>query len=262
MGHSARETLVAIAIKNKGDWNRIVHDLDHKIQVEEEYFEKLKDYEGEYGYITLLDDNYPQQLKETPFAPVVLFYKGNVSLLNSDRIISVIGTREPTDYGRAMTNKIVKGLAEEDFVICSGLARGIDSFAHKTALENNAATIAVIGNGINKYYPLKNRPLYDEIIDFGGLIISEYPFDVEPTQDKFGKRNRIVAGLSKGIVIIEAFKNSGTLITTKYGLNMGKDIYCVPDRAGHDSVCNNLIKQGAKLVESYQDIVSDLFNNV
>lgn len=246
------EILVYFAIKYGGDWDKIYSAINKKEKVNnEEIKEALLNCDK---YITLLDDNYPQRLKNIYKPPFVLFYKGDINLINSLKTIGVVGSRENSEYGKKATQKIVKELVENDYVIVSGLAKGIDAIAHRECLDNKGKTIAVVGNGLDKVYPLENKQLQEEIIN-KGLILSEYPNFIEATKENFPKRNRIVAGLSDSILVTEAKNKSGAMITVNRALEMGKDIFCVPDLINNDSGCNTLIKEGAKLVENINDIL-------
>jgi len=209
-------------------------------------------------YITLLDERYPYRLKNIYKPPFVLFYKGDINLLDvSRKSIGVVGSRKNNEYGKSVTEKIVKELVAENIVVISGVANGIDSIAHCTCIESGGSTIGVIANGIDVYYPIENRDLQEKITKVG-LILSEYPSFKETIKDNFPKRNRIIAGLSDGILVTQAKLKSGSMITVSRALEMGKEIFCVPDVIYNESGCNNLIKEGAKLVESAQDILNEI----
>ena len=173
--------------------------------------------------------------------------------MDEKNIIAVIGARENSLYGEKMTKKLVIDLVNNGYSIISGLAKGIDAIAHKTCLENDGNTIAVIGSGLNYIYPKENYYLYKEI-GKNGLIISEYPDFVKPIAFHYPSRNRIIAGICDSILVTEAKNKSGTMITVKYGLDCGKDIFAVPSEACLDSGCNKLIKEGAQLVETIDDL--------
>lgn len=251
------EVLVYLSIIHNGDWNKIYRDVLDKRPIEkEDVLNKVK--ELNCSYITILNGSYPLSLKSTFKPPFVLFYKGNIELLKTEkRKIAVIGSRDNSEYGKITTENICKDLVKENFVIVSGLAKGIDSIAHKSCLDNNGETIAVLGNGINVTYPKENDMLYKKIGN-EGLIISEYPPNVLPDSFNFPKRNRIIAGLSEGVLVIEAKEKSGTMNTVSHALEDGKQIFCVPERSNLNSGCNKLIKEGAKLVETAKDILEEL----
>lgn len=251
------DILVYLSIIHNGDWNKIYQDIVEKKAIDKEDVEEtLKSVT--YPYITLLNSNYPECLKYIFKPPFVLFYKGDINLLNNNyKRIAVIGSRENSDYGKISTENICKDLVKENVVIVSGLAKGIDSIAHSTCLDNKGKTIAVLGNGININYPKENEELYRKI-EKEGLIVSEYPNDVQPDSFNFPQRNRIISGLSEGIVVVEAKEKSGTMNTVAHALEDGKQIFCVPERNNSNSGCNKLIKEGAKLIENARDILEEL----
>ena len=202
---------------------------------------------------------YPAILKEIYSPPPLLYYFGNIELLNEDSI-AVVGTRNPSDYGKNICKDIVKDLTKYDIVTSSGFARGIDTIVHMETLENKGRTIAVLGCGINIVYPASNKILFRKIVE-NGLIISEFPLDTKPEPGNFPKRNRIISGISKGIVVIEASKKSGSLITANFALNQGKDVFAVPGNVYNykSKGTNYLIKTGAYLIENGKEIVEILF---
>lgn len=210
--------------------------------------------------IAIEDDGYPSLLKEIYDPPSALYYKGN--LKKDGERLAVVGTRKCTSYGMQAAEKIVRELAENGLEIISGLALGIDTVAHQSTLEKNGYTIAVLGSGLNEksIYPLQNRGLAEKIIEKNGAIISEYPYGTPPLKENFPKRNRIISGLSLGALIIEAPYESGALITGRYGLEQNREIFAVPGNIySHNSEgTNNLIKLGAHLIVSGQDILEIL----
>jgi len=210
--------------------------------------------------LTYSNKNYPEKLKEIHSPPPILYCLGDISILNRENIVAVVGSRNPTDYGINATKDIVKGLVRKNIIIASGFAKGIDTIAHQEALYNNGKTIAVLGSGINIIYPAKNRALFDKIKN-NGLIISEFSLDTKPEPGNFPKRNRIISGISKSIVVIEAGKKSGSLITAEFGLNQGRDIYALPGNIYNYKAkgTNYLIKNGAYLLESANDILENSF---
>ena len=211
-----------------------------------------------YKAITLLDANYPQCLKHIYKPPIVLFYYGDISLIGDyDRNISIVGSRENSEYGANITREIAGGLAEKGYVIVSGLARGIDGIAHASAIEKGGKTVAILGCGIDICYPSENLELYREIKE-NHLLISEYPGNTSIQPYYFPIRNRIIAGLSKTLVVTEAFHSSGSLITAALALQGNTDVMCVPHEAGKQSGCNKLISLGAFLVESAEDVIEQM----
>ncbi len=202
---------------------------------------------------------YPPQLRDIPASPPVLYVKGE--LRETDRwAIAIVGTRRLSAYGRQMTHLITSGLLRHDITIVSGLARGIDSVAHKLAVEQGGRTIGVLACGIDCIYPPENRKLADQIADGQGAIISEHALGVQPEKKNFPPRNRIISGLSLGTVVVEAAEISGALITTKFAREQGREVYAVPGNANSRASkgTNKLIKQGGKLVTEAQDILEDL----
>lgn len=210
---------------------------------------------------------YPQNLKEIYDPPVSLYIKGNKDILNNNSI-AIIGCRDASEYGIKAAKYFSYNLSKEGINIVSGLAKGVDSYAHignicaqdELNLESKdkeiGKTIAVIGSGLDIIYPKENKFLYDEIINIGGAIISEYSIGTKPNKMNFPARNRIVSGISGGVLVIEAKEKSGTLITVDFALEQGRDVYVVPGNINSiNSVgTNDLIKQGAKLVTNYKEI--------
>ncbi len=208
--------------------------------------------------INISDDNYPAKLKNIYAPPITIFAKGDISLLNS-KSIAIVGSREPSKYGIYVAEKFSKELSKEGITIVSGLARGIDTFAHIGALSSFGKTIAVLGSGIDVVYPKENAKYYREISE-KGLIISEYIVGTAPESKNFPQRNRIISGLSDGVLVVEARKNSGTMITTDFALEQGKELYVIPGNitSNLSAGTNNLIKEGAKLVTDVYEILEDL----
>lgn len=208
--------------------------------------------------INISDDNYPAKLKNIYAPPITIFAKGDISLLSS-KAIAIVGSREPSKYGIYVAEKFSKELSKEGITIVSGLARGIDTFAHVGALSSFGKTIAVLGSGIDVVYPKENAKYYREISE-KGLIISEYIVGTAPESKNFPQRNRIISGLSDGVLVVEARKNSGTMITTDFALEQGKELYVIPGNitSNLSAGTNNLIKEGAKLVTDVYEILEDL----
>ncbi len=235
---------------------KIYRSISKRERMDEQKLMEFKE-KNKTPYITLFSSEYPIEFQHSCNPPYILFYKGNINILKESRKIAVVGTRNPSPYGVQMTKVLVNELVSNNYVIISGLAKGIDAYAHKEALYNNGLTIAVVANGLDICYPKSNEDLFAKIGE-SGVIISEYPDGVVPTKDKFGLRNRLIAGLSVGTLVTEAFNNSGTLITMRYALEMNKEVFCVPTHAKENSVCNQMIKQGAKLVETIDDVLEEL----
>lgn len=240
-----------------------VHEIDSSKR--EDWFANYKNVleAEEIRYITPIDEEYPDRLLSIYDAPLVLFYKGDISLLKETYAVGVVGSRKPTGYGRIITDGLVRKIAENGITIISGMAAGIDSAAHRAALEVGGRTVAVLGSGVNHCYPRENFPLYENIIE-GGLVISEFGPEVPPLGMNFPLRNRIISGLSEGVLVIEAAIRSGTLITVDAALEQGRTVYAVPGRVGDvlSEGTNNLIRNGAILVTRGEDIIEDMLGNI
>ena len=204
--------------------------------------------------ININNKDYPKDLKNIYDPPVILFYKGNINLLNSNINCAVIGSRNCSDYGIRASKLLCTGLADNKINVISGLARGIDAAAHKYTLESNGYTCAILGCGIDVIYPKENKYLYDSIIS-NGCILSEYPPKTSPKPYYFPKRNRIISGLSKAVIVIEAGIKSGALNTVDYALNEGKDVGAVPGTIFSDYYkgSNGLIRDGATPIFGVDD---------
>jgi len=201
------------------------------------------------------DKDYPQRLFHCEDGPLILFYKGN-SNLNHSRMLAVVGTRRSTPYGRTQCEKIVEGLKEKDVMIVSGLAYGIDSCAHRQALNNNLPTIGVLGHGLDRIYPAENRNLAAMMMENGGLL-SEFLSGTNPDRENFPKRNRIVAGMTDATLVVESGVKGGAIITANIAFSYSRDVLAVPGKVNNPSSkgCNFLIKTNrAALIESAEDI--------
>jgi len=200
---------------------------------------------------------YPERLRNIDSPPKELYCLGNLELLNYKKNIAIIGSRDCSYYGERATKEFSFNLAKENICIVSGLARGIDSFAHIGALNAKGKTIAVIGSGLDNIYPKENIKLAESIIKNNGLIISEYPLGSPPLKQHFPARNRIISGLSDGVLVTEARKNSGTNITVDFALEQGKDVFVIPGNiySKTSDGTNFMISEGAIPVTSYKDIL-------
>jgi len=212
----------------------------------------------DYLEININDEIYPRKLKEIKSEPKKLFLRGNLEILQSTSI-AIVGSRECTSYGFYEAYEFAKELSKKGICVISGLAQGIDTAAHLGAMHQRGKTIAVLGTGLNKIYPKENEILAESIIKNGGLIISEYGLYQERKSENFPKRNRIMSGLSDGILVIEARKKSGTLITARYAKEQGKKVFCLPGNVDiiNSSGTNELIKNGAILVTDVKDILDE-----
>jgi DNA processing protein len=219
--------------------------------------------EQQAGYLTPEDEAYPQRLLEIYDPPPVLWVRGNRALLNRAGI-AVVGTRQPSPYGSGMAEIISRDLARRGVVVMSGMARGVDTCAHKGALDAGGSTVAVWGTGIDVIYPKENKKLAEQIVAQGGAIVTEFPLGTFPAPQNFPIRNRTLSGMSVGVLVVEAAEYSGTRITARCALEQGRDVYAVPGNATNKNAWgpNTLIKQGAKLTATWEDIWEDLPSQV
>jgi DNA processing protein len=206
---------------------------------------------------------YPERLKEIYDPPPVLWVKGDTKLL-SRPAIAVVGTRHPTPYGTGMAEMLSRDLAARRLLIVSGMARGIDSCAHKGALLARMPTVAVWGTGVDVVYPKENKKLAEQILETGGAIVSELPLGTFPAPQNFPRRNRILSGMSVAVLVVEAGENSGTRVTARCAAEQNRDLYAVPGNvtSAGSWTPNTLIKQGAKLVATWEDVWEDLPSQV
>jgi DNA processing protein len=209
--------------------------------------------------LTPEDEAYPDRLRQIYDPPAVLWIRGNVELLARPGI-AVVGTRQPSPYGAGMAELLSRDLANRRLVILSGMARGVDTAAHKGAIEAGGKTIAVWGTGIDVIYPKENKKLAESIVTSGGAIVSEYPLGTFPAPQNFPIRNRILSGMSVGVLVIEAAEYSGTRITARCAMEQNRDVYAVPGNVTNKNAWgpNTLIKQGAKLTATWEDVWEDL----
>jgi DNA processing protein len=209
--------------------------------------------------LTYADEEYPERLREIFDPPPVLWVLGEVKLLARPSI-AIVGTRHPTPYGTGMAEILARDLANHKMVILSGMARGVDTAAHKGALTAHGSTIAVWGTGIDVIYPKENKSLAENILVSGGAIVSEYRLGTFPAPQNFPKRNRILSGMSVGVLVVEAGENSGTRVTARCALEQDRDVFAVPGNVTTKNAWgpNTLIKQGAKLVATWEDVWQEL----
>src|SRR5580698_5162988 len=213
--------------------------------------------------LTPEDAEYPERLREIYDPPAVLWIRGDVELLSRPGI-AVVGTRHPSPYGAGMAELLSRDLANRRLVILSGMARGVDTAAHKGAIDAGGKTVAVWGTGIDVIYPKENKKLAESIVASGGAIISEYPLGTFPAPQNFPVRNRILSGMSIGVLVIEAGEYSGTRITARCAMEQNRDVFAVPGNVTNKNAWgpNTLIKQGAKLTASWEDVWEDLPSQV
>jgi len=221
----------------------------------QEEFSLAKEYN--LKIITCNDPQYPENLKHIPGYPIVLYVKGEIKP-QDNLAIAIVGSRQASLYGISTAREFAGDLSESGFTIVSGMARGIDTAAHKGALKRGGRTIAVIGSGFKHLYPEENSELAEDIARHGA-VISEFPISTEPLKQNFPRRNRVISGLSQGVLVVEAARNSGALITADFALEQGREVFALPGKI--DSATsfgtNALIKQGAKLVSSLEDILEE-----
>jgi len=214
---------------------------------------------GEQNHLLVLSDpRYPKPLLQIADPPPLLYVRGSPETL-SDDLLAIVGSRHATPAGEANAHEFARALADEGLAICSGLARGIDAAAHRGALEGRAGTIAVVGTGVDRVYPAAHRPLAHAIAK-RGAIISELPLGTDVQRANFPRRNRIIAGLSLGVLVVEAAPHSGSLITARHAAECGREVMAIPGSI-HSPVargCHRLIREGAKLVESAEDVLAEL----
>lgn len=211
------------------------------------------------GFVTYADEAYPERLREIFDPPVLLWIRGNANLL-AQPSIAVVGTRHPTPYGTGMAEMLSRDLANRGLIILSGMARGVDTAAHRGAMAAKRPTIAIWGTGVDVVYPKENKSLAEQIIAGGGAILSEYPLGTYPAPQNFPKRNRILSGMSVGVLVIEAAEYSGTRVTARCALEQNRDVFAVPGNVTTKNAWgpNTLIKQGAKLTATWEDVWEDL----
>lgn len=227
------------------------HSVLTRAEEELEFIEKYK-----IRTLFFTDEDYPSRLKYCSDSPILLYYKGNADL-NCEKIIGIVGTRKPSDYGKQMTRELVEGLNESGALIISGLAYGIDVLAHKTALDNEMETVGVVAHGLDRIYPQTHDKIAKRMISQGGLL-TDFMSGTNPDAVNFPKRNRIVAGLCDALVVIESKRTGGSLITATIANSYNKDVFAYPGRAGDPLAegCNGLIKRNrAALIENAEDLL-------
>lgn len=212
------------------------------------------------NFLTFEDEKYPSMLRQISNPPAVLYYKGKLFDCNLDKTLAVVGSRKASSHGREDLRKIISGFANTDICIVSGLAAGIDTVAHTSAIENNLRTIGVIASGFDYTYPASNKGLYQNIENGYGAVITEYYPTFEPVKFRFPQRNRIVSGLSYGTLVVEASLKSGALITANLTLEQGRELMCVPGLISNPNTQGiyKLLKNGATLVTESEDVLNAL----
>ncbi len=223
-----------------------------------DYLEKLRKTKSDF--IASFEKSYPNSLTKLPNPPIVLFVKGDKSCLDNEKNIGVVGARKMTSYGENVTETLISDLVSSGFTIVSGMALGVDATAHTFCLENKGKTIAVLGCGVDCPIPRENEWLYEQILDGGGLTVSECPLGMKPLPGSFPARNRIIAALSLGILVVEAGEDSGSLITAEWAKKLGKPIFAVPGpiTSQQSKGAIKLLKEGGNFVQSAKDILDVL----
>lgn len=248
-----KEQLNKIQGIGEKDINNILDkEIKEKVNYHIKYMLKNK-----IDIISIYDKEYPSILKNIYDYPISLYIKGNKKILNNESI-AIIGCRDASDYGIKASKYFAYNLAKNNINIVSGLAKGIDSYAHIGAINAFGKTIAIIGSGLNNIYPKENIELHNKIIEQNGAIISEYPIGTKPEKMNFPARNRIISGLCNKVLVIEAKEKSGTLLTVDFALEQGRDVFVVPGNINsiYSVGTNNLLKCGAKIATNYKDLLN------
>jgi len=223
------------------------------------------------NWLTITDESYPKLLREIYLPPAVLYWQGSsswdvsaVALAKADKRVAIVGARKANDYGQRAVNTIVPDLVAAGYTIVSGGAVGIDAMAHKATLQCGGKTIAILGSGLLRPYPSANKKLFTAIVDSGGIVASSFPLTMEGLPGNFPARNRIVTGLSRGCLVVQAAQKSGALISAHYAMEQGREVFAVPGSIGDElsAGCNALIQEGAKLIMNSADILSEFGDRV
>lgn len=253
--NATRSQLEALRIKPETIESIMSRELDSRAEVELERVKKLG------GDILILDDgSYPQLLREIADPPITLYVRGAWETSLAQPCVAIIGSRMCSTYGTNAAEMLSRDLASRGICVISGLARGIDTAAHRGAMRGAGKTVAVLGTGIDGAYPKENMRLINDIIESGGAVVSQFPLGTPPLKDNFPYRNRIISGLSLGVLIVEASERSGSLITARLAMEQNREVMAVPGNitSANSYGTNYLIKSGAKLVQQWQDIVAEL----
>jgi len=253
--HATRSELESLRLKADSIESILKREF-HEKAVEE--LNKVKEIGGD---VLILDDgSYPFLLREIADPPITLYVKGNWQACFDAPCIGVIGSRKCSTYGENASESLARDLAENGVCIVSGFARGIDTAAHRGAIRGKGKTIAVLGTGIDQIYPKENKKLVEEILDSGGAVVSQFPLETPPLKENFPYRNRIISGLSYGVLLVEASERSGSLITARLAMEQNREVLAVPGNitSRNSFGTNYLIKSGAKLVQQWQDVVNEL----
>jgi DNA processing protein len=253
--HARRSELESLRLKSESIESILKREFHEKAE------EELSNVREIGGDVLILDDgSYPYLLREIADPPITLYVKGNWQECFDAPCVAIVGSRRCSTYGENASEMLARDLAANGICIVSGLARGIDTAAHRGAIDGKGKTIAVLGTGIDAVYPKDNAKLVDRILDSGGAIVSQFPLNTPPLRDNFPYRNRIISGLSLGILIVEASERSGSLITARLAMEQNREVLAVPGNitSKNSFGTNYLIKSGAKLVQQWQDVISEL----
>ena len=255
--HGVLNTNYTSLIRIEGIGPALAHAILSCRVTEEIQREYQKVLETGVTLVALTDANYPPLLRAIYDPPPLLYVRGR--LRPESRVIAIVGSRRATAYGRMITERFSRLLTEKGFIIVSGMARGIDGFAHRGALQGGGETLAVLGCGVDVVYPPEHKGLMAQIVEGGG-VLSEFPLGTEPDAKHFPQRNRIISGLALGTLVVEATGESGSLITARFALEQGREVFAVPGNVGAkmSEGTNRLIKSGAKLVQGIEDILEEL----
>lgn len=253
-----RETLLNLSTICNGDYEKMISMIKNKERVKDDYMADTN-----CKFITLLDEVYPSVFKHINKPPILLYYYGNISLLEEKNKLTVVGSREPTDYQKEMTKKLVGEVIDKmngNVTIVSGMAKGIDQIAMLEAVKRNTKLISIIGSGIDNPYPQDNNGIYEYCKSDKGLILSEYPLYYTAKKEDFLFRNRLLAAICKCLLVTGAKRRSGTSSTIRYAIEDGKDILALPCNISieNDDLTNSLIQEGAKVVLTSDDIIDSL----
>jgi len=247
-------------LKKAGLSDRLIQKLEktrNELDIDS-YLQKM--IQKKVSFIARCDKEYPKFLSQIENPPIVLYVRGDISKIDFEKTLGIVGTRKITNYGREVTELFSAKLAQVGFTIVSGLAMGVDAVAAQSAIEAGGKTIAVLGNGVDLCFPSLNEKLYDKILENNGIIVSEFPLGQSPTQGSFPSRNRIIAGLSLGVLVTEGAADSGSLITADYAFKFKRKVFAIPGPITSSlSVAPlKLIEKGAKLVTSAEDVLKEL----
>ncbi len=239
---------VAAALSNEVDWKRVYKEAEFIIK-------------NNIRVVSILDSLYPSLLQKTDSPPTLVFFRGDIGILNSKKCISIVGTRAPSHYGQDITEQLVSLFKDLDVIVVSGLAVGIDITAHRACLNHHLPTFGVVGHGLKTIYPHHHKPYVDEILHQNGGVLSEFFSDMIPNRENFPKRNRIIAGISEATIVIEASKKSGTIITAQYALDYKRKVFVLPGRITDklSEGCNNLLNnRNVRPIISLTQLIDDL----